>query len=59
MICGNWESIFYNCVSNGFYFVLRSRLAEKSAQTYEKCSNLGIFSSFGSFLQKGRTAQTY
>ena len=41
----------YSCVSNGFYFSLRSRSGGRSAQTYEECWNLNIFSRFGPFLQ--------
>ena len=43
--------ICFSCVRNGFYFVLRSILAGRSAQTYEECSNLRIISLLGLFLQ--------
>ena len=41
----------YSCVSNGFYFSLRSRSGGRSAQTYEECWNLNIFSRLSPFLQ--------
>ena len=49
--CNIYESMLYNCVPNGFYFSLaRSRSGGRSAQTYEECSNLSIFSRLGLFL---------
>ena len=38
------ETMLYSCVPNGFYFALRSMSTGRSAQTYEQCSNLSIFS---------------
>ena len=38
----NCNGMFYNCVSSGFYCALKSRLAERSAQTHEECSNVSI-----------------
>ena len=40
----NYDRMFYNCISSGFYYALKSRSTERSAQTYEECSNLTIFS---------------
>ena len=41
----------YTYVPHGFYFALRSMLVCSSAQTYEECSNLIIFTGLGFFLQ--------
>ena len=41
----------HSCVPNGFYFSLRSKSEGRSAQAYEECWNLNIFSCFGPFLR--------
>ena len=41
----------HSCVTNGFYFSLRSRSGGKSVQTYEECWDLSIFSCLGPSLQ--------
>ena len=43
----NWDSMFYTCMSRGFYLDLRSISIERSAQTYEEWSNLIAFSRLG------------
>ena len=43
--------MLYSCVPNGFYFSLRLRSGGKSAQTYEECWYLSIFSRLDTFLQ--------
>ena len=43
--------MFYSCVPHGFYFALRLMSTGRSAQTYEGCSNLIIFSRFSLFPQ--------
>ena len=45
------KSVKFSCVSNCFYFALRSRSPWTSAQTYEKCSELSIFSRLSPFLR--------
>ena len=47
----NHKSVTCSYVLSCFYFALGPRLAGRSAQTYQKCSILGIFSSLGLFLQ--------
>ena len=50
VFCENCETIFYIYVPNHFYFVLFSRSAGRSAQTYVECSILSLFSHLGTFL---------
>ena len=33
----NFESVLYGCVSNAFYFALRSHSRGRSAETYKEC----------------------
>ena len=39
------ESMFYNCVPNGFDY------SGRTAQPYGECLNLSIFSRWGSFIE--------
>ena len=48
--CIYCESMLYSYAPNGYNFSLRSRSGGRSAQTYEKCLNLSIFSRLGLFL---------
>ena len=50
-IAWNDKSATFSCVSYYFCFVLWSRLAGWSAETYEKCSFFSIFSCLVSFPQ--------
>ena len=47
----NCESMFYSIVPFGFNSAMRSMSTERSAQTYEDCSNLSIFSYMCPFSQ--------
>ena len=40
----NWESVFNDCVPNGFYCALKSTSAKGIAQTNGECSGYSIFS---------------
>ena len=51
VLCKNCDTICYNCVPNGFFCALKSRLAVRCTQSYGECSNLGIFTRQGSFLE--------
>ena len=49
VIYENNDSMFYSCVSDGFYFALGSTSAWGIVQTYGNCSILSIFSHLGLF----------
>ena len=55
----NWESIFDNCVPNGFYCPLKTTSAKRILQTYGECSHFSIFSRQGYFPEVSRQVKEW